>query len=85
MFKHITVLKNIYLRNNLRTELSTKRLFFVINLEQTQTLSIKLKGMTSTLFQMTVFADLCVVTWPVNKSEARVGLVLIETLLLFLC
>ena len=38
-----------------------------------------------TLTQITVFVVVCLVTWPVNESEARVELVLIETSLLFLC
>ena len=56
---------------------------FLINLGQTQTLRIKL--MTLTLPQITVFVVVCLVTWPVNESKARVELVLIESSLLFLC
>ena len=31
------------------------------------------------------FTVVCLVTWPLNESEAGVDLVLIETLLLFIC
>ena len=32
-----------------------------------------------------LFTVVCLVAWPLNESEARVDLVLIETYLLFLC
>ena len=32
-----------------------------------------------------LFTVLCLVTWPLNESEARVDLVMIQTSLLFLC
>ena len=39
-----------------------------------------------TLFRIIVhFTVVCLVTWPMNQSEAGVDLVLIETLMLFLC
>ena len=31
------------------------------------------------------FTVVCLVTWPINESEARAYLVLVETSLLFLC
>ena len=36
-------------------------------------------------FAIDHFTVVCLVAWPLNESEARVDLVLIETLLLFIC
>ena len=58
---------------------------FLINLGQNTNFENQIKRMALTLFQITVFAVVCLVTWPVNESEVRVELVLIETSLLFLC
>ena len=35
--------------------------------------------------QIVHFTFVCIVTWPMNESEAGVDLVLIETAVLFLC
>ena len=38
-----------------------------------------------TLIRKDLFTVVCLVTWPLNESEAGVDLVMIETSLLFLC
>ena len=53
-------------------------------------LSLTLKGkegkiMHSMLSEIDHFTVVCLVTWPVNESEAGVDLALIETSQLFLC
>ena len=59
---------------------------FVLNIVLTSVAHIKLeKFLQISVVTLTHFTVVLLVTWPLSGSEAEVDLVLIQTLLLFIC